>query len=100
MLTESPAPLRSPLMTSNPIAALVDRYPVFTVLLAQAADNSNSATADPLIAQGSENTIYFGAALLAVLVISIIGIISGRTKMAILFGLFLAGILMVMLVAA
>jgi hypothetical protein len=66
-------------------------------LLAQSADAP--VPADPLIAQGSEDAIYIGVAVLAAIVIATIGMINGRVKAALLFALFFGGILIALILA-
>lgn len=63
------------------------------------AQTTDDATADPLIAQGSEDVIYVGILLLVIVVTIAAGVLSGQLKRAILLALFLSAILIAIIVA-
>lgn len=67
--------------------------------LAQASGTSNEVDTDPLIDKGADDAIYFGLALLIFIIISLIGVISGRAKTAILLALFVSGLIIAVIVA-
>jgi hypothetical protein len=76
---------------------MTDHGQLMTALvLAQGTDET---TQDPLIAQGTDDVIYIGVFLLAIVATIAIGILNGRLRIAILMALFLSGILIALIVA-
>jgi hypothetical protein len=63
------------------------------------AKGTDETTQDPLIAQGTDDVIYIGVFLLAIVATIAIGILNGRLRIAILMALFLSGILIALIVA-
>jgi hypothetical protein len=52
---------------------------------------------DPLIAKGEEHIVYFGVLLLAVGIVTVIGILSRRLDYALIFGFLLSAVIIAIL---
>lgn len=62
------------------------------------AQVQQAQSADPLINQGGEDTVYIGVGLLAITIILVLGIVNRRIEYAILFSVLLAIVLILIAV--